>query len=113
MDSDRMARVEQRGPVEVTKSDLPRPFDPYIDNEDWYTDERQIADWAESAEARFEEAVSALSLVAVRVGITQAERVANEHRRRATQADELAQRLRNAARDASEHGMPVAMGRAG
>ena len=95
------------------KPDLPQAFDPYEDEGSWYDDERQIDDWAESNDARFEEAANASSLLAVRVGISKAERVATEHRRRAERADELAKRLRQAARETSEHGQPVSMGRAG
>ena len=84
--------------------DLPKPFDPYEATGDWYEDERQVADWADSAAPRFDEAAGALSLTAIRVGIAQAERVANEHRRLAVQADDLVQRLRDAAHSAGEHG---------
>lgn len=85
--------------------DLPKPFDPWEDADgDWHDDERQVADWADSASPRFDEAVGALSLTAIRVGIAQAERVANEHRRLAVQADDLVQRLRDAAHSAAEHG---------
>ena len=86
----------------IDNRDLPSPFDPHEpvsadEGEQWYSDERQIADWADSADPRFNAAVEGLTVRGLAHGIRLAERVAEEHRRRAGNADSLAHRLRSAA----------------
>lgn len=90
-------RVENPGPE-------PAPFDPHADMGDWSADEAQVEDWANLGAGRFEGAVGRLSLTALRVGISQAQRVAAEHERRRVNAHRLVQALREAAHDAAEHG---------
>ncbi len=83
---------------------MPAPFDPFAVVGDWPSDDAQVEEWASLGTTSFEDATSSLTLQAVRVGISQAQRVAEEHERRRTNAMQLVARLREVAHAAGEHG---------
>jgi hypothetical protein len=103
-ETDKVSSV--RGGIEEAERDLPRPFRSYGDEDstEWAVDDEQIEDWAGSEPPRFNAAVAELTLQQIRVGISTAEEVSREHQRRAGRAAELANRLREAAHSAGDHG---------
>lgn len=83
---------------------MPAPFDPFAVSGDWPADDAQIDEWASLGTTSFEDAASQLTVQALRVGIGQAQRVAEEHERRRSNAIQLIGRLREVAHTAGEYG---------
>lgn len=83
-----------------------RAFTPFRDN-DFYSDAQQVEEWAVLNDGELKLATSALTLKSLVVGIDQATDVAAELAGRAERAQQLAGRLRQAARAASDHGLVV------
>lgn len=81
-----------------------RPFTQFRDN-DFYADAMQVEEWAVLNDGEFVQATSALTLKSLRVGIDQATEVAHHLAERLARAEQLAGRLREAARSASDHGL--------
>jgi hypothetical protein len=83
-----------------------RSFTPFRDH-DFYADAMQVEEWAVLNDGELKLATSALTLKSLVVGIDQASEVAAQLAERAERAQQLAGRLRQAARAASDHGLVV------
>lgn len=97
-----MSEIHTRAALTTERRGL-QLFDEKSDG-DFYSNARQIEEWADADGNEMHEASRALTIGGLREGIAVAESISREHARRAERAMQVAEQLRYIARQAADMG---------